>query len=86
MSSGLAGSGPTPAFSTVKNSPWKVTFSCRRSSLSSSSDSSNTAPRGPGTGNASRSAGLAGVSPNAGSTRLGASAARDASCLATRTG
>jgi hypothetical protein len=88
ISSGFAGSGPTEASDTEKNRPLNVTgesdVSSRRSSVS---DSSNTAARSPaGTGNAARSAGIAGMSPNTGSTRAGASPASDASCFATRAG
>lgn len=50
-------------------------------------DSSKTAARSPfGTTNTSRSAGMAERSPKTGSTRLGATAANDANCLATSTG
>jgi len=87
MSSGLAGSEPTVASATVKNSPSKVTRSAVSSSRISSSASSNTAARLPsGTGNNARSAGWAGASPNTGSTRPGARPASDASSLATSTG
>ena len=87
MSSGLAGRGLTLAPDTVKNRPAKSTFSVVSSRRSSSSDSSKTAARWPsGTGNKARSASWAGLSPNTGSTRPGASPASDASCLATSTG
>ena len=87
MSSGLAGRGPTFAESTVKNSPWNVTSGSRSSRRISCSDSSNTAARRPGgTPNAASSAGRAGLRPNTGSTRRGASPASEASCLATSTG
>ena len=87
MSSGLAGRGLTLAPDTVKNRPAKSTFSVVSSRRSSSSDSSKTAARWPsGTGNKARSASWAGLSPNTGSTRRGASPASDASCLATSTG
>ncbi len=87
MSSGRPGRGPTLASSTVKNSPWNVTFSWLSSRRISVRDSSNTAARRPGgTGNAASSAGRAGFRPNTGSTRRGARPARVASCLATSTG
>jgi hypothetical protein len=87
MSSGLAGRGLTLAPDTEKNRPAKSTFSVVSSRRSSSSDSSKTAARWPsGTGNKTRSASWAGLSPNTGSTRPGASPASDASCLATSTG
>ncbi len=75
------------ASSTSKKSPWNDTSGSRSRRRRTSSDSSNTAPRWPfGTGKAARSAGRAGESPKTGSTRLGASRASDASCLATRIG
>ncbi len=87
ISSGLAGSGPMCAPSTVKNSPRKDTCSCVSSSLISRSDSSNTAARRPaGTSNSPRSPARAGCRPKTGSTRPGASPASDARCLATSTG
>jgi hypothetical protein len=87
MSSGLAGRGLTVAPDTEKKRPAKSTFSVVSSSRSSASDSSKTAARWPGgTGNNGRSASWAGLSPNTGSTRPGASPASDASCLATSTG
>jgi hypothetical protein len=87
MSSGLTGSGPTEASSTVKKDPWKDTTSVVSISRSSSSASSNTAPRCPaGTGNSARSPGMAGCRPKTGSTRPGASPASEASCFATSTG
>ena len=87
MSSGLAGSGPTDAFSTVKKVPWNETTSVVSISRNRVSASSNTAPRFPGgTGNSARSAARAGCRPKTGSTRPGARPASDASCLATSTG
>ena len=86
-SSGLASRGPTWARSTVKNSPENETSSPVSSSRSSCSDSSNRAARRPGgAGNWARSPRRAGCRPNTGSTRLGARAASEVSCLATRTG
>ena len=87
MSSGLAGSGPTDAFSTAKKDPWNDTTSVVSISRSRASASSNTAPRCPGgTGNSARSAARAGCRPKTGSARPGASPASEASCLATSTG
>ncbi len=75
------------ADSTVKNSPWNVTSGSASSRRISSRDSSNTAARRPaGTRNAASSDGRAGLRPNTGSTRRGASPASEASCLATSTG
>ena len=87
MSSGTGGRVPTEAALTSKNRPRNATVSFSRTARSSCSDSSNTAARCPsGTAKTSHSAGVVGRSPNAGSTRLGASTASDANCLASRTG
>ena len=86
MSSGLTGRGATATDVTLKKSP-ENEASDSRLERSSRNDSSNTAARAPsGTAKISRSAGMAERRPNTGSTRRGASAASEASCLATSTG